>query len=98
MGMLNELRAELGEGAFDVVDHWDTDACAVGIARPDDHGVLVYISTHDHRKNQHYWVSLELPAKDGDDAPYVSAGDRQVQGIQELVSVVREHLGSGPAA
>jgi hypothetical protein len=88
--MLSELRAELGAGAFDVVDHWD-DIFATGIARPDDHGVLAYVSTHDNRKNK-YWVSLELPPRPGDDAPFVPAGERQAHGIQELATIVREHF------
>ena len=53
--MLTELRAELGDGAFDVVDHWD-DIFATGVAHPDNYAVLVYVSTHDNRKNK-YWVA-----------------------------------------
>jgi hypothetical protein len=90
--MLDELRGELGDGAFDVVDHWD-DSFATGVARPDNHGVLVYVSTHDHRKNK-YWVSLELPPQAGDDAAFVPAGDGQAHGIQELASIVRAHFGT----
>ena len=91
--MLAELRAELGDGTFDVVDHWD-DIFATGVARPDNHGVLVYVSTHDNRKNK-YWVSLELPALPGDESPFVTAGERQAHGIQELASIVRAHFGDG---
>ena len=91
--MLTQLRAELGDGAFDVVDHWD-DIFATGVARPDNHGVLVYVSTHDDRKNK-YWVSLELPPPPGDEAPYVTAGERQAHGIQELASIVRAHFDVG---
>ena len=91
--MLTELRTELGSEAFDVVDHWD-DIFATGVARPDNHGVLVYVSTHDNRKNK-YWVSLELPPPPGDDAPFVTAGERQAHGIQELASIVRAHFGVG---
>lgn len=91
--MLDELRAELGDGAFDVVDHWDTDSFATGIARPDNHRVLVYVSTH-HLRNNKYWISLELPPAAGDDDAYVSAGERRAQGIQELASIVRAHFGT----
>jgi hypothetical protein len=91
--MLGELRAELGDGAFDVVDHWDGDSFATGVARPDNHGVLVYVSTHDRRKNK-YWVSLELPPQAGDDVVYVPAGERLAHGIVELASIVRSHFGA----
>ena len=92
--MLTELRVELGDGAFDVVDHWDTDSFATGVARPDNHGVLVYVSTLALRKNK-YWVSLELPPKPGDDHPYEPAGEREATGIQELASIVRAHFVAG---
>jgi hypothetical protein len=88
--MLDELQAELGGAAFDVVDHWD-DSRAIGVARPDDHGVLAYISTHDSGKNK-FWVSLELPPRTPEEFPYLPAGDRQVNGIQELAAVVRTHF------
>lgn len=35
--MLNELQTALEDIAFDVVDHWESDKCAIGIARPDYH-------------------------------------------------------------
>jgi hypothetical protein len=92
--MVDGLRTELGDGAFDVVDHWD-DTHAIGIARPDDHGVLAYISTHGPRKDV-YWVSLELPAKAGNDHPYEPAGEADVHGIQELATVVRTHFENSP--
>lgn len=95
--MLDELQAELGGDAFDVVDHWEGDSRAIGIARPDDHGVLAYISTHDGGKNR-FWVSLELPPRTPDEFPYVSAGDRQVHGIQELAAVVRTHFEAKPVS
>lgn len=91
--MLNELRAELGADAFDVVDHWESDTSAIGIARRDDHGVLVYVSTYGRNSNQ-YWVSLEFPPRTDDSSPYVPAGERVVHGVQELVSVVRSHFGA----
>lgn len=89
--MLAALRSELGSGAFDVVDHWESDRCAIGIARPDDHGVVVYISTYE-RPEDRYWVSLELPPREGDDGPYTPAGEREVRGIRELAAVVRSHF------
>lgn len=89
--MLSALQRELGDGAFDIVDHWEGDRRAIGVSRPDDHGVLIYVLAQEDRVDE-YWVSLELPSKIGDDFPYVDAGTREVHGIQELVSVVRSHF------
>ena len=37
------LRESLGLDAFDIMDHWEPNLCAVGIASPRDHSVLVYV-------------------------------------------------------
>jgi hypothetical protein len=91
--MLRELQAELGENAFVVEDHWDSDRCAIGIARPDDHGVLVYVSTYKCNSNE-YRVSLELPPDNGNEVLYVPAGEQEVYGIQELAAVLRGRFGA----
>jgi hypothetical protein len=58
--LLDRLRTRLGTAAFDVIDHWEGDLCAVGVARPDEHGILVYVSTFGEPEGS-YFVSLELP-------------------------------------
>lgn len=93
--LLGRLRRQLGANAFDIVDHWDADLCAVGIARPDNHGVLVYISTFGNQKDS-YFVSLELPPKPDDEHwanhPYTPAGEQRVQGFDALVQIIQEHF------
>jgi hypothetical protein len=93
--MLTALRLRLGANAFDVVDHWDADLCAVGIARPDNHGILVYVSTY-RRADQNYFVSLELPPDPGDELGYKDMGERETKGFDELVDVIRKHFGNEP--
>ncbi|MBS0265205.1 MAG: hypothetical protein JSS02_24950 [Planctomycetes bacterium] len=94
--MLDRLRSRLGAGAFDVVDHWDADLCAVGIARPDNHSVLVYISTFG-RSDGGYFVSLEFPPQPDDEQwanhPYTPAGEQRVSSFDELVQVIQRHFG-----
>jgi hypothetical protein len=89
--LLDGLRARLGPRAFDVVDHWEGDLCAIGIARPDDHGVLVYISTSGEA-GERCSVSLELPPQSGSDIPYTAAGDHEAASLDELVEIVRRHF------
>ena len=90
--ILDRLQELLGVGSFDVVDKWDADLCAVGIARPDDHGVLVYISTFKVH-GEGCWVSLELPPNAGSDDPFTPGGDRDVANVGELADIVRQHFG-----
>jgi hypothetical protein len=88
--MLAQLRAELGEGAFDIVDHWESDWCAVGIVSPRHHGVLVYISTFNCESG-FYDAELELPPA-REDAIYSVAGMHRNIGFEDVVRIVREHL------
>ena len=46
MQFISKLTAAIGGNSFQVVDHWDSDLCAVGIAAPDDPDRLVYVSTY----------------------------------------------------
>ncbi len=48
LGLLSRLHTELGAKAFDVVDHWDSDLCAIGLAMPSDHATLIYVSSYGH--------------------------------------------------
>jgi hypothetical protein len=85
---LAHLRAALGAGAFDVVDHWTCDLIAVGIASPRDHRVLVYIA---FRANK-YDAELELPTLPGDEFPYRVAGQHWELTLDQLADVVAGHL------
>jgi hypothetical protein len=90
---MDKLESLLGESTFDVVDRWDGDLFAIGIARPDNHRVLVYISTYDQPLGT-YFVSLELPALPFSDDPYASAGEFRARSLDELVSIIRKPFGT----
>src|SRR5262245_44614932 len=84
---LDRLWSCLGPDAFDVVDHWECDLTAVGIASPRDHSVLVYYSVNGSAYN----AELELPPLPGDDFPYQVAGQHAALDFEQLLAVVREH-------
>jgi hypothetical protein len=88
LGVLDRLRARMGPDAFDIVDHWDSDRMAVGVARPDDHGVLAYIAAWDNG----FYVELELPAPSGDDLPYAVAAQHSGLNAEQVVQTVVGHL------
>jgi hypothetical protein len=89
--LLDRLAKRLGTRAFDVVDHWEADLCAIGIARPDDHRVLVYVCTYEQQDGT-YFVSLELPPAAGSDLPFSSAGEQEAKSFDELVEIIQRHL------
>jgi hypothetical protein len=79
-----------------VVDYWDADLCAVGVARPDNHGVLVYVNTF-RKPPDHFFVGLELPPPTAKvDYPYNPAGHFEVKSFNELVELIQHHFLSYP--
>ena len=86
-----QLHLRIGKEAFQIVDHWDADCMAVGVARSDDPRTLVYISTFNKPIGR-YFVSLESPPAKGDDAPYKDIGHHEDVDIETLVRIVQKHL------
>jgi hypothetical protein len=86
--VLDRLQARLGPDTFAIVDHWDCDRRAVGVARPDDHGVLAYIATW----GSGFYVELELPPPPGDDFPNAVAGQHSGLSAEQVVQIVAGHL------
>lgn len=85
---LDRLWTRLGPDAFDIVDHWECDLTAVGVASPRDHGVLAYIASYDNG----FYVELELPPRTGDDFPYQVAGTYSGLDFEQVAVIVGEHL------
>ncbi len=93
--VLQELTALFEPGAFVIVDHWDADLCAIGIAQPHNHQVLVYISTY-RQPNHAYAVDLELPSDTDDDVPYQAVAQYDLVDFPTLATLVGTHLGITP--
>ncbi len=91
LGFLARLTSELDPNLWTVVDHWDADLHAIGIARPSEPGVLVYVSTWRQPPGK-FFCSLELPPPPGDDAPYRPAGDSGGVEFPEVLRLIREQL------
>jgi hypothetical protein len=91
LGFLARLSGELDPSSWEVVDHWDSDLHAIGIARRGEPGVLVFVSTRRQLPGR-FFCSLELPPPPGDDAPYRPAGDRDGVEFPDVLRLVREHL------
>lgn len=88
--VITKLQNELGFNCFDIVDHWEVDPCSIGIARPDNHAVLVYVSTCTMPEGG-YHASLELPPV-SEDFPYLPAGGFDGLDFESLVSITKRHL------
>ena len=92
MAVLDRLRVDLA-CHFDVVDHWEAETCAVGIARPSDHRILVYISTFPPHSGAISYECERPPT--AADFPYDTDGMREVPTYEELRDAARTHLDDG---
>lgn len=88
---LAQLKKELGEGAFRVVDEREASAYAVGVAGPKQQGRLAYISAFD-KPEGFYFLSLECPAPPGSERSYAPAGEFEHVSLGRLIRLIRQHL------
>jgi len=90
--LVGELAQRLPPGSFVVVDHWEADPFAIGLASPRNHGRLAYV-TSDRDIHGRYFMSRELPS-DTDLAPFREAGCDQFEDVNALAQAVALHLGA----
>lgn len=88
---LTQLKKELGEGAFRVVEDREASAYAVGIVSPKQKGRLAYISTFD-KPEGYYFLRLELPPSPGSERSYAPAGEFEHVNLGRLVRLIKRHL------
>ena len=88
--LVTRLHADLGPGFFDIVDHWEADACATGLAAPANHQILVYVSTYPPESGLYNYECEVPPAQQGD--IYDLAGRGWDVDYEQLHEVVRAHL------
>jgi hypothetical protein len=88
--LVERLRTDLGPDDFDIVDHWDADLCAIGIAMTDDHTQLVYISTFA-KPHESYDYELEIAPKSPENQ-YDVAGQGDCVSYPMLLDIVRDHI------
>ncbi|MBK1866483.1 hypothetical protein [Taklimakanibacter albus] len=93
---LDYLRRQLGNGYFQLADHWEGDLRAVGIVHPTDPTHLVYIACGDGASPS-YTAILERRAATDIGPPYEECGRFNDLGLADLASVVAAHLQSRPA-
>ena len=91
--LVRALSQRLGEQSFAVVDHWDADSTAIGIASVRDPRVLVYVSVNEDAPR--YFVSFETPpAGEWAYHPYTPGEQTSVGTLDELASLVEKHITS----
>jgi hypothetical protein len=91
---VHHLEERLEKGAFQIVDHWEGDDLAIGVANSGDAQRLVYIATSNH--SQHlYDCFLERAPTPQSGVPYEDCGKFGAVSLDELAQLVSSHLGIG---
>jgi hypothetical protein len=92
LGAVAKLGDRWGGAAFDIVDHWEANLNGIGLARRDDHSVLVYVDNFGSVGDT-YCVELEGPPDPSGDLPYSSIAKYDSVSFEELSHLVGQHLG-----
>jgi hypothetical protein len=84
------VRLKLNERGWVVVDHWEADRFATGIASKRDQRRLVYISVFGSKPGE-YSYECEEPSMDPEEV-YVATCSGDGIAFEELLRVVEKHL------
>lgn len=88
--LVNELLSRMPPINVVLVDRWETDPGAIGIALATQPGRLVYV--HSERDLEgHYYMARELPP-DGEQLHYRDAGEDNFGDLDQLAAAVAKHL------
>ena len=91
------LTEHLGVEAYAVVDHWEADRCAIGVASPADLSTLVYVRVYDAAPR--YFLSFELaPAGEWSNHPYTPDEEVSTDSLIEVVGLIQRHLARSSTA
>ncbi|MCB9612053.1 MAG: hypothetical protein H6721_26075 [Sandaracinus sp.] len=84
-------RLELARRGWQVVDHWEADRQAIGIATKRDRRHLVYVSTYSRAPGRFYY-ECETPSGRDETAYATTAAGEDVD-YDTLVKALEAHLG-----
>ena len=90
IALLERLRLE--ERGWEIVDDWDADMCAVGIAKVGSPRRLVYVSTFKCPLERYYYDCEEPGASERPDDYHVTETGEGVD-FATLLRVMERHLG-----
>lgn len=95
VALVRRLERDLGGSFFALVDHWGGDRPAIGLARPDDPEVLIYLAV---RIDGGLFCEGEVPGAQG----YAVVGRGDGVECADVLRAVRGHLAepgsTGPAS
>lgn len=91
MRVVKRLHDDLAPLRFIVLDHWEADRHAIGLAAPDDHQRLAYISTWAHPDGE-FDFELEVAPQKGADRAYDVVMRNGACDYSTLRAAIKRHL------
>ena len=88
--LLEYLSIYLGPNDYQIVDHWDGDLCAIGIASCRDKHHLVYISTYEQPRGSYYFECEKSLSSELSECTITKQGN--LVDLQSLITVIQQHL------
>ncbi len=92
--LLGELAGCIDSRSYQVLDHWEADLHAIGVAAPDNPEQLVYVCTFDQPPG----TSAYECESSGSGAPYAATSSGTAASVLELASIIERHLGPSTAS
>lgn len=89
--LINKLFKSLGTESFKIVDYWESDLTAIGIASFSNDKSLVYISTFNQDEGN-YYVSIESPKQQNKDLSYNQTREFKSVNFERLVKIIENHI------
>jgi hypothetical protein len=91
--LLHELEASMPAGSYQIVDYWDADLCAIGVASKSDPRRLVYVSTYGQQDGAYAFECEAPPDEASADFQVTDQGDGLM--LETLLQKIRAHLRRG---
>ncbi len=95
LGLVSGLATALDPTNWQIVDHWEADLLAIGIASTAQPKLLVYVSTRNQPPGT-YFYECESPPLTGDDGPYRRGTSSDGVSFSDLAAVIETHLALPP--
>ena len=90
--LLSSLATVFGADGLCVVDDWEADLCAIGIAKPGADRPLLYVSTFQKEQGR-YYAEVELPPEPGSELPFAQGPRFEDVSFSDLIALAEKHVG-----
>ena len=85
------IQSKLDDESYQIVDHWDASLVSIGIAKPGEPDILVYVTTLGQPEGC-YGYECEIPSENPDEFPFQTVAEGDGVNFETMVEIIRKHL------